>query len=174
MNQGLKGRRLELGIDCRCRVFQGQVIQFLQFVRAGFEVPIGPAFPKAFACHPQMLGMKSRQPTHASLPFGLIDRTSPAREPGRIEIFQHQQDLIPIGLCSYAFGNPGETGVRSFPLPSIPVGFHLIGLEFSLVRQVRVPSAGMPTGSGLDVFYDYGGQVRSLQFDTVNFIPFNT
>ena len=48
------------------------------------------------------------------------------------------------------------------------MGLHLIGLELSLVGQVRVPSPGMPAVAGLHALYDYTAQIRSLQSNAVN------
>ena len=47
-----------------------------------------------------MLGMEGGQPANTGLPFGLIHRASPAGETGIIQIFQDEQDFVPIGFCT--------------------------------------------------------------------------
>ena len=80
-----------------------------------------------------------------------------------IDHYEYQQDLIPLDLRADTFGHPGQTGLPPFPLPSVPMGFHLVGLEFSSVGKVRIPPARMSAPAGLDALYDDAWDVRSLE-----------
>ena len=141
----------------------------LQFLRPGLEVPVGAGLPEAVRPHPHAIGMKRRQPANTGIQLCPAHGTSPPGVSGSIQIFQHQQHLVPGDFCPEASRNTGQTGNQLLCLPLIPVSFHLIGLELSLVGQVRVPSSRMTTGSRLDVLDDHAGNVRTLQAN-----PYNT
>jgi hypothetical protein len=112
--------------------------------------------------------MKSRQPTDACLPFGLIDRTSPTLEPCRIEVFQNKQSFIAAYLDSETLGNPGKARPNPITLLTIPMRFHLIGLELPPVGQIRIPSSWMLPIPGLHMLDDYARRLRSFQAYAVN------
>ena len=110
-----------------------------------------------------MLGMEGGQPAYTGLPFGLIHRASPPCVSRRIQILQDEQDLVPIGFCPEALRHPSQARLGTLSLPLIPVGFHLVGLEFPLMRQVRVPTTWVTTFTWLDVFDDHAGCLGVLQ-----------
>lgn len=72
--------------------------------------------------------------------------------------------LIEGDECGGATVRPGALAPAA-----IPCGFDLIGFEFPLVREVRVPAAGVVYGArDSDVFGDDGGWCGAFQFDAKN------
>jgi hypothetical protein len=98
----------------------------------------------------------------------LIDRTSPTLEPCRIEVFQNKQSFIAAYLDSETLGNPGKARPNPITLLTIPMRFHLIGLELPPVGQIRIPSSWMLSIPGLHMLDDYARRLRSFQAYAVN------
>src|SRR6056297_2459888 len=97
--------------------------------------------------------MKLRQPFSNGVDLAPAYRCFAEWIPGSIQVFQYNEHLVFLMFDGPAMGNPGSTFGT---VPLIPGDFHVIGSQFSLMSDIRIPASGMLFSPfRLNIFYDH-------------------